>query len=120
VRRRVACSAARVLTGWHGLRLALGEAVPAASLVLRGALQSIRSEAEADAALIRALRAVAPPLAAPLDVEDASDAELAQRELLRSLQAIDAGFAGEPELTLLLRLDSLGRVHEVRGPIAAE
>jgi len=120
VRRRVACAAVRVLTGWHGLRLALGEAVPAASLVLRGALQSIRTEAEADAALVRALRAVAPPLAAPLDVEDASDAERAQSELLRSMQAIDAGFAGEPELTLLLRLDSLGRVHEVRGPLAAE
>lgn len=120
VRRRAACASARVLTGWHGLRLALGEAVPAASLVLQGALQSLRGAAEADAALGRALRAVAPPLAAPLDLEDATDAECAQREVLRRMQAIDAGFAGEPELTLLLRLDALGRVHEVRGPLAAE
>lgn len=104
-RQAVACASARVLTGWHALRLALGEAVPAATLVLRGALQALRSAAEADAALAGAV---------------APDSDLARRELQHTLQAIDAGFAGEPELTLLLRLDSLGRVDEVRGPLAAE
>ncbi|MFT3956014.1 MAG: hypothetical protein QM722_17015 [Piscinibacter sp.] len=105
LRQAVACASARVLTGWHALRLALGEAVPAATLVLRGALQSLRSAAEADAALAGTV---------------VPDSDRAQRELQRTLQAIDAGFAGEPELTLLLRLDSLGRVDEVRGPLAAE
>ncbi len=105
LRQAVACASARVLTGWHALRLALGEAVPAAALVLRGALQVLRSAAQADAALSGAV---------------APDSDTAQRELLRALQAIDAGFAGEPELTLLLRLDSLGRVDEVRGPLAVE
>lgn len=120
VRRRVALASARVLTGWHGLRLALGEAAPAASLALRGAAQSLRGAADADAALGRSVRAVVPPLAALPDLDDATAAERAQREMLRTMQAIDAGFAGEPELTLLLRLDALGRVDEVRGPLAAE
>lgn len=105
LRQAVACASARVLTGWHALRLALGEAVPAATLVLRGVLQSLRSAAEADTALSGAV---------------APDSDRAQRELLRTLQAIESGFAGEPELTLLLRLDSLGRVDEVRGPLAGE
>lgn len=105
LRQAVACASARVLTGWHALRLALGEAVPAAALVLRGALQVLRGAAQADAALSGAV---------------VPDSDQAQRELLRTLQAIDAGFAGEPELTLLLRLDSLGRVDEVRGPLASE
>ena len=101
----MACASARVLTGWHALRLALGEAVPAATLVLRGALQRLRSAADADAALSGAV---------------APDSDLARQALQGTLQAIDAGFAGEPELTLLLRLDSLGRVDEVRGPLAGE
>lgn len=105
LRQAVACASARVLTGWHALRLALGEAVPAATLVLRGALQRLRSAADADAALSGAV---------------APDSDLARQALQGTLQAIDAGFAGEPELTLLLRLDSLGRVDEVRGPLAGE
>ena len=56
-------------------------------------------------------------LAAPLD-KDAAQGVL--NELLQTAQAIDAGFAGETELQLLLRLDTLGRVADVRGPIAAD
>jgi hypothetical protein len=116
-RRRLARCTARTLAGWHGLRLALGEAAPAASAVLRGVLAALRSAAEADAAMGRTLRAKAPDLAAPLD-QEATEAAL--RESLQTAQAIDAGFAGEPELQLLLRLDALGRVTDVRGPLAAD
>lgn len=104
-RRAAAVASARVLAGWHALRLALGEAVPAATLVLRGATQQLHREAEADAALS--------DTAAP-------ERDPALHELRRTLQAIEAGFAGEPELTLLLRLDATGRVDEVRGPLAVE
>lgn len=116
-RRRLARCAARMLAGWHGLRLALGEAAPSASAVLRGAMDSLRAAVEADAALGRVLQARALGLAAPLDQEAAQGA---LNELLQTAQAIDAGFAGETELQLLLRLDTLGRVADVRGPIAAD
>lgn len=116
-RRRLARCAARMLAGWHGLRLALGEAAPSASAVLRGAMDGLRSAVEADAALGRTLRARALDVAAPLE-KDAAQAALA--ELLQAAQAIDAGFAGEAELQLLLRLDTLGRVADVRGPLAAD
>lgn len=95
VRRHVAHCAARMLAAWHGLRLALGDAEPAAALALRSALQ--------------ALRLAAHPASEP-----------AQRLLADTLQALDAGFAGEAALTLLLRLDALGRVLEVRGPVLAD
>lgn len=117
LRRRVARCAARMLAAWHGLRLALGEAVPAATLVLRSTLQALRVADEADAALARSVRAVARGLVAPLEAEAG---EAAQRELQRTIQAIDAGFAGDAELTLLVQLDALGRVQEVRGPLAAQ
>lgn len=116
-RRRLARCAARMLAGWHALRLALGEAAPSAAAVLRGAMESLRAAVEADAALGRALQARALGLAAPLDKEAAL---VALGELLHTAQAIDAGFAGEPELQLLLRLDALGRVADVRGPLAAD
>jgi hypothetical protein len=116
-RRRLARCTARMLACWHGLRLALGEAAPAASAVLRGAMETLRIAVEADAAMGRALQARALGLAAPLE-KDAAQAAL--RELLQTAQAIDAGFAGEPELQLLLRLDALGRVADVRGPLAAD
>ncbi len=116
-RRRLARCAARMLASWHGLRLALGEAAPAASAVLRGAMDSLRAAVEADAALGRMLQARALGLAAPLD-KNAAQGVL--NELLQTAQAIDAGFAGETELQLLLRLDTLGRVTDVRGPIAAD
>ncbi|WP_298830493.1 hypothetical protein [uncultured Piscinibacter sp.] len=117
LRRRVSRGAARTLAAWHGLRLALGEAVPAAALVLRSALQALRTADEADAALGRSARAAARELGVPLEAEAG---EAAQREVRRTIQAIDAGFAGEAELTLLLQLDALGRVQEVRGPLATE
>ncbi len=94
-RHLVARCAARMLAAWHGLRLALGDAEPAATLALRAALQSLRTA-------------------------DAAGSEPAQRALAATIQAIEAGFAGEAALTLLLRLDSLGRVLEVRGPVLAE
>lgn len=116
-RRRLARCAARMLAAWHGLRLALGEAAPAASAVLRGAMEGLRAAVEADAALGRVLQTRALDLSAPLEKEAA---QRALSELLQSAQAIDAGFAGETELQLLLRLDVLGRVADVRGPIAAD
>jgi len=94
-RRVVAHCAARMLAAWHGLRLALGDAEPAATLALRGTLQALRSEGD-------------------------EHGEPAQRALSATIQAIEAGFAGEAGLTLLLRLDSLGRVLELRGPVLAE
>ena len=94
-RSLVACCAARMLAAWHGLRLALGDAEPAATLPLRAAAQSLR--------------------AAGLE-----GSEAAQRALGATVQAIEAGFAGEAALMLLLRLDSLGRVLEVRGPVPVE
>ena len=44
----------------------------------------------------------------------------AERSLAGALQAIEAGFAGEAGLTLLVRLDSLGQVCELRGPLGSE
>jgi hypothetical protein len=116
-RRRLARCTARMLAGWHGLRLALGEAAPAASAVLRGVMETLRSAVEADAAMGRALQARALDLAAPLEKDAAL---VALGELLQAAQAIDAGFAGEPELQQLLRQDALGRVADVRGPLAAD
>lgn len=116
-RRRLARCAARMLAGWHGLRLALGEAAPSAAAVLRGTMDGLRGAFEADAALGRALQARSLGLAAPLE-KDAAQAALG--ELLQAAQAIDAGFAGEPELQLLLRLDALGRVADVRGPLTSD
>lgn len=86
--------AVRMLAAWHGLRLALGDVEPAAALVLRAALQSLRAT-------------------------DVEGSEPARRALRAALQAVEAGFAGEAALTLLLRLDSLGRVLELRGPVPA-
>ncbi|MFT3666061.1 hypothetical protein [Piscinibacter sp.] len=94
-RRLVAHCALRMLAAWHTLRLALGDAGPAATLALRGARQALRDEA-------------------------GGDGEPARRALAAALQALEAGFAGEAALTLLLRLDPLGRVLEVRGPVPAE
>ncbi len=105
-RRRIAHCAVRMLAAWHGLRLALGDAEPAATLALRVALQSLRGADAADAAV-------------QAD-GDAPGSERAQGALAATIQAIEAGFAGEVALTLLLRLDSLGRVLEVRGPVPAE
>jgi hypothetical protein len=111
LRQRVACHAARMLSAWHGLRLALGEAVPAATLVLHAALQAQRAANRDDAGLARS--AAARGWAWPLAPEPGLRAE---RSLAAALQAIEAGFAGEVGLTLLVRLDSLGRVCEVRSP----
>lgn len=115
LRRRVACSAARMLAAWHGLRLALGEAVPAAALVLRAALQAQRTADADDAALARS--AAAHGAAWPLE---RSFGDRAERALAGTLQAIEAGFAGEAGLTLLVRLDPQGQVCELRGPLPAE
>jgi hypothetical protein len=80
-------------------------------------MDGLRGAVEADAALGRALQARSLGLAAPLE-KDAAQAALG--ELLQAAQAIDAGFAGEPELQLLLRLDALGRVADVRGPLTSD
>lgn len=116
-KRRIARCAARLLAAWHGLRLALGEAAPAAAAALRAALDGLHAAGEADAALGRALRAGGHDLFAPLESQAG---DIAQRELHRTAQAIDAGFTGDTELTLLVRLDALGRVVEVRGPLAGD
>ncbi len=115
LRQRVACDAARMLAAWHGLRLALGEAVPAATLVLRAALQAQRTADRDDAALARDAAVRGWPW--PLEPEVGLRAE---RSLAGALQAIEAGFAGEAGLTLLVRLDSLGQVCELRGPLIPE
>lgn len=114
-RRRVARCAARMLAAWHGLRLALGEAVPAAALALRAALQVQRAADAEDAEL--GLRAAALRQEWPADREAG---EQTGRALARTLQSVEAGFAGEAELGLLMRLDSLGRVCELRGPRIGE
>jgi len=111
LRRQVACHAARMLAAWHGLRLALGEAVPAAALVLRAVLQALRTAAGDDAGLAR--EAASRGLPWPIEPDLALRAE---RALCNALQANEAGFAGEVGLVLLLRLDSLGRVCELRRP----
>lgn len=115
LRQRVACDAARMLAAWQGLRLALGEAVPAATLVLRAALQAQRTANRDDAELARS--AAARAWAWPLEPEPGLRAE---RALAAALQAIEAGFAGEAGLTLLVRLDSLGQVCELRSPLPAD
>jgi len=116
LRGRVARSAARMLAAWHGLRLALGEAVPAATLVLRGVLQGLRAAEEADAALRRARPDEAPGAAAPTDAEDG---ERARHAVAATIRAIEAGFTGDAALTLLLKLDAQGRVAEARGPVCS-
>lgn len=115
LRQRVACHAARMLAAWHGLRLALGEAVPAATLVLRAALQAQRTANRDDADLARS--AATQAWAWPLEPEPGLRAE---RALAATVQAIEAGFAGEAGLTLLVRLDSLGQVCELRSPLPAD
>lgn len=114
LRRRVACSAARMLAAWHGLRLALGEAVPAAALVLNAARRSQRAADADDRALAHsaAARRWGWPIAA-------EDGERTQHALAGALQAIEGGFSGNAGLALLVRLDSLGQVCELRGPLMA-
>lgn len=114
LRRSVACSAARMLAAWHGLRLALGEAVPAAALVLNAARRSQRAADAEEVAMARspgARRWGWPVTAAP--------GERAERALAGTLQAIEGGFSGNAGLALLVRLDSLGQVCELRGPLVA-
>jgi hypothetical protein len=114
LRRSVACSAARMLAAWHGLRLALGEAVPAAALVLNAARRTQRAAGADELAMARssAARRWGWPVAAEAG-------ERAERALAGVLQAIEGGFSGNASLTLLVRLDSLGQVCELRGPLVA-
>ena len=114
LRRSVACCAARMLAAWHGLRLALGEAVPAAALVLNAARRSQRGAVGEELSLARsaAARRWGWPIAA-------EPGERAERALAGALQAIEAGFSGNAGLMLLVRLDSLGQVCELRGPLVA-
>lgn len=114
LRRGVACSAARMLAAWHGLRLALGEAVPAAALVLNAARRTQRAAVAEELAIARSLasRRWGWPIAA-------ETGERTERALAGALQAIEGGFSGNAGLTLLVRLDSLGQVCELRGPLVA-
>lgn len=114
LRRSVACSAARMLAAWHGLRLALGEAVPAAALVLNAARRTQRAAGAEDLAIARS--AAARRWGWPITAESG---ERAERALAAALQAIEGGFSGNAGLTLLVRLDSLGQVCELRGPLVA-
>lgn len=114
VRRSVACGAARMLAAWHGLRLALGEAVPAAALVLDAARRAQRAAGSEELSIARS------PLAARWGWPVAAEAgERAERALAAALQAVEGGFSGNAGLTLLVRLDSLGQVCELRGPLVA-
>lgn len=131
--RRVLDVVARILAGWHLLRLALGESAAGAAATLRAARESLEAGAAAD-------RAVAAALAACIDAAKVPDyvgkAEFvanrsAARELLarfdeashvaagqflgQVVDAIDAGFAGRAPLALLLQLDAQGRATEVRA-----
>ncbi len=94
-------ASARLLAAWHGLRLALGDASPASVVILRAAQQALR-EGPSTAGMSGGLPAVG--------------REAARRALAATIRAIEAGFAGSASLSLLLRLDSLGRVLEVRVP----
>lgn len=130
--RRVLDVAARVLAGWHLLRLALGESAAGATATLRAARTTLEAGAVGD-------RALAARLATCIDGAKTPDyvgkAEFvtnrsAARELIARLDeaplaaagqfigqvvdAIDAGFAGRAPLGLLLRLDGQGRAAEVR------
>lgn len=131
--RRVLDVVARILAGWHLLRLALGESASGAAATLRAARASLEAGAAAD-------RALATTVAACLDTAKVPDyvgkAEFvanrnAARELLARLDeashaaagqflgqvvdAIEAGFAGRAPLALLLQLDAQGRATEVRA-----
>jgi hypothetical protein len=131
--RRVLDVAARILAGWHLLRLALGESAAGATATLRAARESLDAGAATD-------RALAARLAACIDGAKVPDyvgkAEFvanrsAARELLGRLDeapfaaagqfigqvvdAIDAGFAGRAPLALLLQLDGQGRATELRS-----
>lgn len=114
LRRNVACSAARMLAAWHGLRLALGEAVPAAALVLGAARRAHHAAGVQELEIARSTLARRWGWPVPAEAGDR-----AQRALAEALQAIEGGFSGNAGLTLLVRLDSLGQVCELRGPLVA-
>lgn len=135
--RRLQDAAARILAGWQLLRLALGEASTGADL-LQAAAQALHDGAQVDLALTQALQSAADAAKAPdyvgkaefvanrsavrelLQRIAAEPLEPARQHLGRAEQVIDAGFAGNAALALLLRLDAQGRAAEVRAvPVAA-
>lgn len=130
--RRVQDVAARILAGWHLLRLALGEASPGAAAVLGGARDVLRDAQASDAALAERLRACLDGAKVPDYVGKAEFVanRTAARELLQKIEAeslqpavqylaqvvaaIDAGFSGRAALGLLLRLDAQRHAVELR------
>lgn len=132
--RRVQDVASRVLAGWQMLRLALGEASPAAAAALRDAAAALRSSDAADSALAEALGRCIDAAPVPDYVGKAefvanrqAARELLQRiatesleaaatQLAQAADAIGAGFAGDAPLALLLKLDAHGRPAELRRP----
>jgi len=132
--RRAQDSAARILAGWQALRLALGEAAPAAAAALRDAAAALRSSDAADRALGDVLKGCIDGAKVPdyvgkaefianrsaarelLQRIDAESLEPAGQQLTRAAEAIEAGYAGEAALELLLRLDSAGQPAELRRP----
>ena len=135
--RRVIDVAARVLAGWHLLRLALGESATGAAATLRAARDALNSCGAVDRTLTAALAACLDGAKAP---EYVGKAEFisnrgAARELLarfddaslgaadqfigQVVDAIEAGFAGRAPLALLLQLDEQGRAAEVRAAVPA-
>ncbi|TXC65820.1 hypothetical protein FSC37_06650 [Piscinibacter aquaticus] len=110
LRRSVACSAARMLAAWHGLRPALGEAVPAAALVLGAARRVQRAAGAQELEIARSPAARRWGWPVPPDA-----GERAERALADALQAIEGGFSGNAGLTLLVRLDSLGQSASCAG-----
>lgn len=135
--RRLVDVAARVLAGWHLLRLALGEPAPGAAATLRGVLERLDACAGTEHALGAALAACLEEAKVPDYVGKAEF--LAQRSAVRELlgrldeaslaaasqfvsqviHAIEAGFAGRAPLALLLQLGDDGRAAEVRAAVPA-
>jgi hypothetical protein len=135
--RRVLDTAARVLAGWQVLRLALGDAAAGAAAALRDAARTLDAAEAADRKLAATLENCLETAKLPDYVGKAEFIanRNASRELLKRIAAepfapavqqlgeaaaaIDAGFAGDAALALLLRLDVRGEAVELRVPHGA-
>lgn len=125
--------AARILAGWHLLRLALGEASPGAADTLRAAREALTAGVRTDHELAGRLGTAIDGAKVPDYVGKAEFIanRTAAREQLQKIEtepldaaanylgevvdAIDAGFAGRATLALLLRLDAQHRAVELRA-----
>jgi hypothetical protein len=131
--RRLLDVAARILAGWHLLRLALGEASPGALAALRAAREGLAAAAAADRSLAERIKTAIDGAKAPdyvgkaefvtnrnaarelLQKIEAEPLEPAVRHLAEAGDTIAAGFAGRASLALLLRLDGQHHAVELRA-----